>query len=380
MQIYLVGGAVRDKLLGLDIKEKDWLVVGATADELLAQGYQQVGKSFPVFLHPESHEEYALARTEQKTGPGYTGFSTYHAADVSLEDDLQRRDLTINAIAETADGQIIDPYNGQSDLNQRILRHVSSAFTEDPVRLLRVARFMARFAKLGFTIAPETHKLMTQMVQSGEVDNLVAERVWQELEKALSTDNPELFFTVLSDCGALARLIPSLAETDIALNQSALKHACTLTNNSATRFAAWAGALSSGTIEQLGKDLRTPNEHTALAILVSQHHVFFEQSTQLPPPDVLEGLKSLDAYRRPERFESFLLAAEAIACANPEKGHWPHPQREYLHTAFTHSNAISARDLTKVRLEGKALADELDIHRRAVISKVKRTYRWAKFN
>ena len=210
MEIYIVGGAVRDELLGLPVKEKDWVVVGSTPEEMKTLGFQQVGKDFPVFLHPETHEEYALARTERKTGRGYTQFTCYAAPDVTLEEDLKRRDLTINAMAKTPDGVLIDPYGGQKDLKNKLLRHTSDAFTEDPVRILRIARFAARYADLGFKVADETMPLLRKIVEMGEVDALVPERVWQEVASALCEKNPEIFFTVLKDCGALKVIFPEL--------------------------------------------------------------------------------------------------------------------------------------------------------------------------
>ena len=211
MQIYLVGGAVRDQLLGLEVVERDWVVVGASVEQMLALGYQQVGKDFPVFLHPETKEEYALARTERKTGSGYTGFSVHAAADVTLEEDLQRRDLTINAMAQTDSGQIIDPFDGQADLAQGVLRHVSPAFSEDPVRILRAARFAARFGRWGFHVAHSTNRLMRAMVAAGEIDALVPERVWKETQRALATEQPLRFFQALLGCNAFTRLFPELA-------------------------------------------------------------------------------------------------------------------------------------------------------------------------
>ena len=213
LRVYLVGGAVRDKLLGLPVTERDWVVVGASPEEMLRRGFKAVGKDFPVFLHPRTKEEYALARTERKTGPGYRGFAFHAAPDVTLEQDLARRDLTINAIAETTDGELVDPFGGKRDLEQRLLRHVSPAFAEDPVRILRLARFAARYHRLGFKVAPETMALCQRMVAAGEVDALVPERVWQELAKALMEPSPEVFITVLRECGALARLMP---EVDIS--------------------------------------------------------------------------------------------------------------------------------------------------------------------
>ena len=378
MKTYLVGGAVRDKLLDLPVQEHDWVVVGTTAEEMLALGYRQVGNSFPVFLHPESKEEYALARTEKKTGPGYQGFSVDFSPNISLEDDLQRRDLTINAIAEDADGKIIDPLNGQHDLETRLLRHISPAFIEDPVRVLRVARFHARFADLGFQVATETLKLMQKTVADGEVNHLVPERVWQEIFKALQTKQAWLFFETLHNSHALKVLLPEALDTLPRCNW-ALQRACEQTHDAVVRFAAWAGTLPKKPIQELSERFRAPKEFSELALLVEQQLPFFENCTQLPPPEILDGLKAIDAFRRPERFEKFLLAAEAIAGANTERESWPQPQREYLHTAKHQAAAINARDLTKLHLEGKELADELDMHRRAAISKVKRTYRWAKF-
>lgn len=378
MKTYLVGGAVRDKLLGLPVHERDWVVVNATPAEMKARGFKQVGASFPVFLHPETGEEYALARTERKTGPGYQGFNFNSSPQVTLEEDLQRRDLTINAMAEDADGRLIDPYGGEKDLQNRVLRHVSPAFVEDPVRVLRVARFCARMAPLGFSIAPETEALMRRIVESGEIDHLVPERVWQELVKALQSTAPRRFFDALARCGALPRLMPEVGGALDTANL-ALGRACERSEEPVVRFAAWAGALDEAGIASLCERLKTPREYRELAELTRRQLEFFETCTRLPPPDVLRGLYAADALRRPERFERFLLAAEALAGADPGRWHWPQPQREYLHTARVQAGAINARDLTKIRLQGKELAEELDVHRRAAIAKVKRTYRWAKF-
>ena len=378
LQVYLVGGAIRDKLLGLQVKERDWVVIGASRKQMLKLGYREVGNSFPVFLHPETSEEYALARTETKTGPGYKGFKVDASADVTLEEDLLRRDLTINAMAENPAGGLIDPYGGRQDLEARVLRHVSPAFVEDPVRVLRVARFQARLAGLNFRIAPETMALMKQIVDNGEIDNLVAERIWQELHKSLLTTQPWQFFVTLAACGAISRILAP-AEPVLDECNRALRCASSHSDDPVVRFAAWAAPIDLAGIRSTCEHLKTPREYTDLAVLTHQYSDFFQQSTQLPPPEVLDGFKALDAFRRPERFEQFLLAAEAVSRAQPGKEHWPHPQREYLHTAQLQAGSIAAKDLTKVRLQGKALANELDIHRRAAISKVKRTYRWAKF-
>ncbi len=284
MQIYLVGGAVRDRLLELPVKERDWVVIGATPEEMLALGYRQVGKDFPVFLHPDTHEEYALARTERKTGPGYKGFSFHTSPDISLIDDLKRRDLTINAIAESAGGELIDPYNGEEDLRNGVLRHVSSAFSEDPVRILRIARFAARFAHFGFTVSHDTNRLMRDMVSSGEADHLVAERVWAELEKALATSTPSRFFKVLRGCGALLTLFPeinaSYAIKEKGSHDSPTSTAVTLLQQSAEktddiciRFALLLWALQPGketqnrvqSVTNLCKRVKAPSKFTALA-------------------------------------------------------------------------------------------------------------------
>ncbi|HEX4045174.1 MAG TPA: multifunctional CCA tRNA nucleotidyl transferase/2'3'-cyclic phosphodiesterase/2'nucleotidase/phosphatase, partial [Gammaproteobacteria bacterium] len=272
MKIYLVGGAVRDKLLGLRVKERDWVVVGASEQDMLALGYRQVGKEFPVFLHPSTREEYALARTERKVGLGYKGFSFDTSPDVLLEDDLIRRDLTINAMAETAEGVLIDPFHGQIDLKQKVLRHVSSAFAEDPVRILRVGRFLARYARLGFQVAPETMILMQQMVAAGEVDALVAERVWKECMRALGEKNPEYFFVVLSACDALPILFPNLVLGDAGMH--ALQQACQLTTNKIVRFAALLHALpdTKKAIQTLCLRYRVPNVYRDLALLTAAHY------------------------------------------------------------------------------------------------------------
>ncbi len=380
MKIYLVGGAVRDKLLGLPVKERDWVVVGGTPEQMLAQGYKQVGQNFPVFLHPETKEEYALARSERKTGPGYKGFEFDFTPDITLEEDLKRRDLTINAMAEDETGKIIDPYNGLKDLQARVLRHVSPAFTEDPLRVLRVARFSSQLADLNFQLAGETLELMRRIVAAGEIKHLVAERIWQELHKALQAKSPQSFLQTLKEANALGGIFPS-DQFNLDRAIAALNQASPLSKDPQIRYAAMMYAADTpATITATGERLRVPKAFTELAELLHARHAFFINSIQLPPPDVLDGLKALDAFRRPERFEQFLLAAEAVTRADPGRERWPVPQREYLHTAWAQARAINAKDLTKVRLEGEELAKELDIHRKAAISKVKRTYRWAKFN
>jgi len=315
MKIYLVGGAVRDQLLGLPVKEQDWVVVGATIEEMLTAGYRQVGKEFPVFLHPKTGEEYALARMERKINPGYKGFTFDTSKDVTLEEDLSRRDLTINAMAETPEGELVDPFHGKKDLEQKILRHVSPAFAEDPVRILRIGRFLARYAHLGFRVAPETVKLMQQMVKAGEVNALVAERVWKELERALSEPNPAEFFAVLDQCEALSILFPSL--TMDSPEMLALKAAATLTQDSAIRFAALMHALpDKKTLSDICKRYRVPNVHQELAKLTSAHYKKALQAKLLSEYDLLALFTSLDYYRREDRFAKFLIACSAIASSN----------------------------------------------------------------
>jgi tRNA nucleotidyltransferase (CCA-adding enzyme) len=330
MEIYLVGGAVRDKQLGLPVKEHDWVVVGATPEEMLSLGFTPVGKDFPVFLHPETKDEYALARTERKTGPGYTGFETCADPTITLEQDLLRRDLTINAMAETTDGELIDPYKGSDDLANGVLRHVSPAFSEDPVRILRIARFAARFAHMGFHVAHTTNALMREMVESGEIDHLVAERVWAELDKTLRTKTPEQFFKVLLGCNALARLFP---EMEIASNGGnnvhgnrdielpALKYAVSSSDKAVVRFAALICDIDNSNRAGLdNKDLtglcerhRIPNAFRELAGMALQHRKRVHRLAESTAAETLDLLNALDAFRREERFTDFLSACEAEA-------------------------------------------------------------------
>jgi tRNA nucleotidyltransferase (CCA-adding enzyme) len=309
MQVYLVGGAVRDELLGLSALERDWVVVGATPEQLQRLGYRPVGRDFPVFLHPQTKEEYALARRERKTGPGYRGFDTDASSDVTLEQDLQRRDLTINAMARSPDGALIDPYGGRADLAARLLRHVSAAFVEDPVRILRVARFAARFAHRGFHIAPETMALMRRMVESGETDALVPERVWQEMERALGEAQPAAFFDTLSECGALRVILPELAwqESD----RAALRAATTLSPEVNIRLAALLAATAPELVSACCERLRIPTDARELALLCARLAVAFARALPWQPESVLAWLESADALRRPQRFSALLLACQA---------------------------------------------------------------------
>lgn len=392
MEIYLVGGCVRDKLLGLETKDRDWVVVGATAEELLNLDYKQVGKDFPVFLHPKTSEEYALARTERKTSAGYSGFSFHAAADVTLEEDLIRRDLTINAIAEANDGDLIDPFNGRADIKAKILRHVSPAFMEDPVRILRLARFAARFAELGFTIANETLQLMIEMVNNGEVDALVPERVWQETMRALGEKTPTRYFEVLRECGALKILFPEIdrlwgvpqpekhhPEIDTGVHtMMVLTQAAKLSDDPKVRFAALVHDLGKGTtpknqwpkhidhesrgvplVEVLCDHYRIPNDFRELGIIVSKYHLHFHRAAELKDSTFLKTLDSLDAFRRPERFELFLLACEADSRGRTgfEDKHFDQPA--IYRNAFSAAKAIAAKELVAQGLKGREIKEEL---------------------
>jgi len=344
MEVYLVGGAVRDALLGLPVGERDWVVVGASPEDMEQLGYRAVGRDFPVFLHPETHEEYALARTERKVGRGYRGFEVHCAPDVTLEDDLRRRDLTINAMARDAGDRLVDPYGGRADIEHKLLRHVSEAFAEDPVRILRVARFAARFAPLGFSVAPATVALMRSMVDSGEVDALVPERVWQETHKALTEPRPDAFLAVLRDCGALARIFPELdalwgvpqpprwhPEIDTGVHMLlVMQAAARLTDNPRVRFAALLHDLGKGEtppdawprhighedrgarlVRQLSDRLRVPTDFRHLAELTARWHGLAHRALELKASTILQLLEHCDALRRPDRFREFLLACEA---------------------------------------------------------------------
>jgi tRNA nucleotidyltransferase (CCA-adding enzyme) len=355
MKIYLVGGAVRDHLLGLPIKERDYVVVGATVSDMLNQGFRQVGKEFPVFLHPKTNEEYALARMERKVKPGYQGFTFDTSPHVSLEDDLLRRDLTINAMAMTLDTHdIIDPFNGQQDIQQKILRHVSPAFAEDPVRILRVGRFYARYAYLGFQVAKETMQLMNQMVISGEVNALVAERVWKELERAFSEKNPEKFFIILDDIHALSVLFPHLALKGDGLR--ALITACTLTTDTQIRFAAlWHDILEpKKNIAALCERYRVPHAYRELAWLTALHYPTVLEVRRLSASHLLQLMSALDVFRRESRFQKFLTTCKAIAQSQ---------QRDidiaWLEYCADQIKNIDVQALIAQGYEGQALATEL---------------------
>lgn len=407
MKTYIVGGAVRDRMLGLPVKDRDWVVVGATPAEMLAQGFRQVGRDFPVFLHPRSHEEYALARTERKTAAGYHGFTVHASPEITLEEDLARRDFTINAMAESADGELIDPYGGKADLERRVLRHVSPAFAEDPVRILRLARFAARFAPLGFTVAPETVTVMQDMVHAGEVDALVAERVWQELERALGEQRPSAFFEVLRSCGALAVLFPEIdrlwgvpqpakyhPEIDTGIHtMMVLEAAARLSADTTVRFAALTHDLGKGTtpkeewprhiaheqrsvglVEALCQRLRAPNEHRELALITARYHGDCHRALELRPDTVLRMLDALDAFRRPQRFEQFLLACTADCRGRPGFEEDDYPQAQWLRHARAAAAEIGGAELADSGYSGKQLGEELARRRTARIAELRQTF------
>src|SRR5256885_1528123 len=404
MRVYLVGGAVRDRLLGLRVRERDWVVVGAQPEELQRQGFVPVGREFPVFLHPETHEEYALARLERKVAPGYRGFTTQFSPDVTLEEDLKRRDLTINAMAESPSGEIIDPYGGRRDLDARVLRHVSESFVEDPVRILRVGRLAARYADLGFRVGEETRVLMQRMTASGEVDALVPERVWQETERALGETRPDVFFETLRACAALAVIFPEIdalygvpqparwhPEIDTGVHvMLAVRCAAKLGAPTAVRFAALTHDLGKARtprerwpshhgheeagvplVEALSNRLKVPNGHRELAVLTARHHTLLHRAVELKPATILTLLANSDAFRRPERFAELLLACEADACGRTGRENEPYPQAAYLKRALAAAAAVTLSEQERRGLSGAAIGEQLRGRRLAAVSAVK---------
>lgn len=399
IQVCIVGGAVRDRLLGLPVRDRDHVVVGATPEEMSALGFQPVGKDFPVFLHPKTHEEYALARTERKTARGYKGFAVHATPDVTLEEDLRRRDLTINAMAESDDGQIIDPYGGRADLEARLLRHVSEAFAEDPVRILRVARFAARF--LDFSVAPETLDLMGRMVADGEVDALVPERIWQELSRGLMEAKPSRMFLVLRDCGALARLLPEVDRL-FGVPQNPKSHPEIDTGDHVmrvidraaeegfelpVRYAALLHDLGKGLtpveqwphhggheergsalVEEVGARLRAPAECTALARIVTRWHGQAHNAGNMGPEELLDLLEKTDAFRRPDRFEQFLQACSADFHGRPGYESRPFSQAYRLRQALTAARSLDAGAIAARAAEPSAIAEAIRAARLAAIS------------
>ena len=398
MKIYTVGGAVRDQLLGRPVADRDYVVVGATPDDMVALGYQPVGKDFPVFLHPQTHEEYALARTERKSGRGYKGFKVYAAPDVTLEQDLLRRDLTINAMAEDETGALIDPFGGQRDLTAKCFRHVSDTFAEDPVRILRVARFAARFSD--FAVAPETNALMRQMVNNGEVDALVPERVWQEVARGLMEAQPSRMFQVLRDCGALARLFPEIdclfgvpqppehhPEVDTGVHVMlvidwAAQHGVSLP----VRFAALTHDLGKGAtpsdlwpkhhgheaqgverVRALCERIRVPADCRDLAVAVARDHGHVHRARELRPGTVVELLERVDAFRRPERFEAFLQACECDFRGRPGYENKPFPEPAYLRQALQAAQTIDAAEVAR-RAEPSRIREAIFLARAAAVA------------
>lgn len=404
MKIYLVGGAVRDYLLGQRVRERDWVVVGAMPEQMIAQGFIKVGKAFPVFLHPQTKEEYALARTEKKVGTGYYGFECDFSPTVTLEEDLSRRDLTINAMAIEYDyiknnhsldyikNKLIDPYHGYDDLKNKILRHVSPAFSEDPVRLLRVARFLARFQHVGFKLADETISLMCDMVMAGEMDALVPERVWQEFEQALQEPSPIAFIQILKQTGALLKLLPEIdglygipqtakyhPEIDTGIHtEMVLCKISQLSQDPEVRFGALVHDLGKGAtpknewpshkgheergvqiIEQVCTRLKLPTSYKELAVIVSRYHLHCHRVFELRPDTILKVLMGLDAFRRPERFENFLLICQADAQGRLGLEETPYPQREYFWGAYQAANSVNIANLIEDRQDASLKGEKL---------------------
>ena len=417
MNVYLVGGAVRDKLLNLPVKDRDWVVVGADPQELLQQGYQSVGKDFPVFLHPDTHEEYALARIERKTAAGYTGFECHFGKEVTLEEDLSRRDLTINAMAENDNGEIIDPYGGQQDLRDHVLRHVSNAFVEDPLRVLRVARFLARYHHLGFRVADETMALMQRIAASGELESLTPERVWVETEKALQEPSPWRYFETLRQCDALAVVFPELdalfgvpqppkhhPEIDTGVHVMMTLHAAlqlmanqaTLPNKEqrvAILFSLLCHDLGKGLTppeklpshpghedisdflsKKVCERLRAPNPVKRLSSLVARYHTHCHRAFELKPSTVMRLLEALDLFRRPETLVLFLLACEADAKGRTGFENREYNQADYLRDCAQAAQQVEAKELVNLGYKGETLGIELRKRRIDAIRSMKKSY------
>jgi len=407
MKIYRVGGAVRDKLLNYFSNENDWLVVGATPEKMIELGYRPVGNDFPVFIKPDTGEEYALARTERKSGHGYGGFTFHAAADVSLEEDLVRRDLTINAMAEDDDGQLYDPYQGQVDLDKKILRHVSEAFTEDPLRVLRVARFAARYHHLGFTIAPETMKLMTAIASSGELDYLVAERVWKETERALGERSPDVFIEVLRQCGALDVLFPEVSrlfgvpqradyhpEIDTGIHTlMALQQSVRLSQSSKIRFAVLVHDLGKGItpdhvlpshrgheargvplVNDVCDRFKVPNDVRQLALVVTEYHLMCHKAQELKPETIVNLLTGVGALKSRDRLEDFILCCEADARGRTGFEDREYPSSDYLRAALDGISNISVADLVEAGIDGAEIGRQLHLRRTARMTEIKQHY------
>jgi tRNA nucleotidyltransferase (CCA-adding enzyme) len=407
MKIYRVGGAVRDKLLNYPSDENDWVVVGATPQKMIDLGFVPVGSDFPVFIKPDTGEEYALARTERKSGHGYQGFTFHAAEDVSLEEDLVRRDLTINAMAEDPDGSLIDPYGGQRDLNDKLLRHVSDAFTEDPLRVLRVARFAARYHHLGFTIAPETLALMSSITASGELDYLVAERVWKETERALCERSPDIYIETLRQCGALKALFPEVdclfgvaqradyhPEIDTGIHiLMALQQSVKLSDSSAVRFSVLVHDLGKGItpehilpshsgheargvalVDSLCDRLKAPNNIRQLALAVTEYHLLCHKALQLEPEIIVNLLKGIGALKSAAKLEDFILCCMADARGRTGFEQRDYPPADYLRAALSLVMDVSIADLVKSGIEGAEIGRQLNLRRIACIAELKQTY------
>ncbi|PQJ65976.1 multifunctional CCA addition/repair protein [Photobacterium angustum] len=401
MQTYLVGGAVRDTLLNLTVTDKDWVVVGTTPEAMLAAGFEQIGSDFPVFLHPKTKQEHALARTERKSGHGYTGFVCYSAPDVTLEQDLQRRDLTINAIAQAPTGELIDPYHGQQDLHDKILRHVSPAFSEDPLRVLRVARFAARFAHLGFTVAPETIALMQEMVISGELESLTPERVWKEWEKSLSSDDPQVFLTVLRQCGALSVVMPEIdalfgvpqpekwhPEIDCGIHTLLVaKKAAELTTDKTIRFAAQVHDLGKALspkedlphhkthcrdgikpIKALCQRLRIPNDFRDLALLVCEQHTKIHYAEEMRADTFIKIFDQIDAWRKPDRVAQLATCCRADARGRTHFEQTPYQQADILQAVFKTALTVDVKAIVAAGFRGAEIREQLALKRTEAVA------------
>lgn len=404
---FLVGGAVRDSLLGLAVKDKDHLVVGITEQQMLDAGFNRVGKDFPVFLHPESKEEYALARTEKKQGHGYSGFVCYASPEVTIEQDLMRRDLTINAIAQNKRGELVDPYNGEDDIKQKVLRHVSPAFVEDPLRVLRVARFASRFYPQGFTIASETMQLMQEISASGELEKLSAERIWQETERSLAQPHPDIYFEVLRESGALKVLFPTLEKLWGVPNPAqwhpeicsgihtmmTLQQAAKLSNKTTVRFAALCHDLGKGLtqeqhwpshrghekagvplINELCDKLRIPNEHRRLAVKVSEFHLHCHRAFELKASTLLKMLNALDVWRNPEFYQDFILACQADFLGRAGFEHKTYHQAKFFADILSAAQTVTAKEFIAQGIQGKGIKEAMDKAKLAQIKKVIQRY------
>lgn len=407
MKSYLVGGAVRDNLLQLPIKDRDYMVVGATPEQMFELGYKQVGKDFPVFLHPKTQQEYALARTEQKTGSGYAGFSCDASPDVTLEEDLLRRDLTINAIAQDDKGVLFDPYNGIADIENKLLRHVSDAFIEDPLRVLRVARFAARFHTIGFTVADETLALMTRISQSGELQALTPERVFLELDKALSTDSPHIFIQVLNQCQALEILFPEIhalfgvpqpekwhPEIDTGIHTlMVLEQAAKISNENSVRFAALVhdlgkalspkeslpkhhghGQSGLALIKALCDRIKVPNEYRDLALLVCDQHQNIHNIEQLRPETLLKLFDKADLWRKPNRLGQLIKACEADARGRLGFEEDAYPQATYFEESFKAANSVAVKPIIEAGFQGAEIKQQLQKERIEIVTEFKRRF------